>query len=166
VGLVGRDQHRQEGADAEIDAAPADIEGALPLLSRVGEQAAAAADAGVVEQKVDPVGLLLLGELVAESLEMILDRDVGDMGRDALALRQLFELAQLLGLGHRGFRDVAHRDIAALGDELPRELASHSRAAAGDDGDLSCKILHGTFGPSLVGMFLHGYATHRSARKM
>ncbi|MGY4428442.1 hypothetical protein ACVWWO_000919 [Bradyrhizobium sp. F1.13.1] len=89
------------------------------------------------------------------------------MGRDAQALRQLLDLAQPPGLGHRGFRDVAHRDIAALGDELPRKLASHSRAAAGDDGDLSCKILHGTFGPSLVGMFLHSSRrAHRSAYKM
>ncbi|MGY4488546.1 hypothetical protein ACVWWR_007737 [Bradyrhizobium sp. LM3.2] len=88
-----RDQHRQEGADAKIDAAPADVEGALPLLARVGEQAAAATDAGVVEQEMDPIGLLLLGELVAKSLQMILDRDVGDMGRDAQALRQFLDLA-------------------------------------------------------------------------
>jgi hypothetical protein len=47
---------RQEGAHAEIDAAPADVEGALPLIARAGEQAAAAADAGIVEQQMDLVG--------------------------------------------------------------------------------------------------------------
>ena len=57
---------RQEGADTEIDAAPADVEGALPRVAGVGEQAAAAADAGIVEQKMDPVGLVLLGQFVAE----------------------------------------------------------------------------------------------------
>ena len=45
-------QHRQKGANAEIDAAPADVEGLLPLLARIGEQAAAAADARIVEQQV------------------------------------------------------------------------------------------------------------------
>jgi len=48
VGLVGFYQHRQEGADTEIHAAPANVKGLFPLLARVGEQAAAAADAGVV----------------------------------------------------------------------------------------------------------------------
>src|ERR1700739_2876164 len=66
VRLIRLDEQRQEGADAEIDAAPADVEGALPLLARIGEQAAAASDAGIVEQEMDLVGLLLLDELVAE----------------------------------------------------------------------------------------------------
>ena len=57
----GLQQQRQKGADAEIDAAPADVEGALPLLAGIGEQAAAAADAGIVEQQMDLVGRLLLG---------------------------------------------------------------------------------------------------------
>ena len=49
VGLVRLHQERQEGLDAEIDPAPTDVEGALPLLAGRGEQAAAAADAGIVE---------------------------------------------------------------------------------------------------------------------
>jgi hypothetical protein len=126
----------------------------LPLLARVGEQAAAATDASIVEQQMDLVRHLLFGELVAEALEMILDRHVGDMRRDAQALRQLLDLAESLGLSHRGFRDVAHRDIAALGNELPGEFPPHARAATGDDGDLSSKFLHGTSAPPLIGMFL------------
>ena len=74
VALVGLQQHRQEGADAEINAAPADVEGPFPLLAGVGEQAAAAADAGVVEQQMDLVGGLLLGDFVAEARELLLDR--------------------------------------------------------------------------------------------
>src|SRR5216683_2708164 len=65
------------------------------------------------------------------------------MGGDAQALRQLFQLAKPLGFRHRSCRDIAHRDIAALGDELAREFAAHARAAPGDNGDLSGKILHG-----------------------
>src|SRR5581483_2340893 len=130
-----------------------------------GEQAAATADAGIVEQQMDLVRLLLLGELIAKTLEMILDRDVGDMRRHAQALRQLLHLAQPPGLGHRGFRDVAHRDVAALGHELPRELPSHARAATGDNSDLSSKFLHGTFGPPLVGVFLVAAPPTRSRAK-
>src|SRR5882762_9978588 len=100
MALVSPKQQRQEGANAEIDAAPADVEGALPLLARIGEQAAAAADAGIVEQQMDLVGRLLLDQLVAKTLEMSLDRDVGDMRGDAKALRQLFCLAHALGFGH------------------------------------------------------------------
>ena len=68
MALVGLHQQRQEGADAEIDAAPADVEGTLPLLAGIGEQAAAAADAGIVEQQMDPVGRLLLGQLIAKAV--------------------------------------------------------------------------------------------------
>ena len=50
VALIGLYKQRQKGADAEINPAPADVECPFPLLARVGEQAAAAADAGVVEQ--------------------------------------------------------------------------------------------------------------------
>ena len=82
-------------------------------------------------------------ELVAETRELILDRDVGDMGGDAQPLRQLLDFAEPLGFRHRLGRDVAHRDVAAFGDELARELAAHARAASGDDGDFSGKILHG-----------------------
>jgi hypothetical protein len=39
-------------------------------------------------------------------------------------------------------RNVAHRDIAAFGDELAREFATHARAASGDHGKLSGKVLH------------------------
>src|ERR1700716_4587389 len=65
------------------------------------------------------------------------------MRGDAQPLRQLFHLAKPFCFGHRVRRHVAHRDIAALGDQLPRQLAAHARAAPGDDSDLSGKILHG-----------------------
>src|SRR5258707_197693 len=60
VTFVRLQQKRQKGAYAEIDAAPADVEGALPLRSRVGDHAAAAADASIVEQQMDLVCLLLV----------------------------------------------------------------------------------------------------------
>src|SRR5438874_2161277 len=88
VTLVGLDQHRQEGADSEIDATPADVEGSFPLLAGVGEQTAAAADASIIEQQVDLVGGLPLGDLVAEARQLIIYRDIGETGRSAQALRQ------------------------------------------------------------------------------
>ena len=65
------------------------------------------------------------------------------MRGDAQALRQPFDLAKPLCPRHRIRGDIAHRDVAALGNQLARELAAHARAAAGDDGGLSGKILHG-----------------------
>ncbi len=143
MALVGLEQHRQEGADPQVNPAPANVEGPFPLLARAGEQAAAAADPGVVEQQMDPVGRLLLGDFIAEALELVLDRDVGDVSGDAQPLRQPFDLAKPFCLRHRLSRNIAHRDIAALGDQLARELAPHAGAAPGDDRDLSGKILHG-----------------------
>ena len=92
---------------------------------------------------MDLVGGLLLNQLVAKACELILDRDIRNMGGDAQPLRQSLLFAKPLGFRHRLGRDVAHGDIAALGDELARQLAAHARAASGDDGDLSGKILHG-----------------------
>jgi hypothetical protein len=65
------------------------------------------------------------------------------MGGDTQALRQLLALAEPLGLGHGVGGDVADRDIAALSDELPGQLATHARTASGDDGAFSDEILHG-----------------------
>jgi hypothetical protein len=69
------------------------------------------------------------------------------MRGDAQALRQPLGLAQLPGLGHRLGGNVAHRDIAALGNELARQLPAHARAASGDHGKLSGEILHGDTDP-------------------
>src|SRR2546429_7606473 len=93
---------------------------------------------------MDLVGGLLLNQLVAKACELILDRDIRNMGGDAQPLRQSLLFAKPLGFRHRLGRDVAHGDIAALGDELARQLAAHARAASGDDGDISGKIDHGT----------------------
>ena len=65
------------------------------------------------------------------------------MGGDAQSLRQLFHLAQPFGFRHRLAGDVAHRDIAAFGNELTHKLAAHAGAASGDNRDSSGEILHG-----------------------
>src|SRR5262244_3823970 len=62
----------------------------------------------VEQQETDRIHLLLLDQLVAKALEVILDRDVGDVGGDAQALRQLLALAQPFCFGHGFRRDVAH----------------------------------------------------------
>src|SRR6202161_2711865 len=92
---------------------------------------------------MDLVGGLLFDQFIAEALQLILDGDVGDMGGDAQALWQPLDLTKTLGLCHRIRRDIAHRDIAALGDELARQFAAHACAAPGNDCSLSGKILHG-----------------------
>jgi len=61
---------------------------------------------------------------------------------DAQALRQPRRLAELLRFCHRVRKDVAHRDAAAFGDQVANELSAHPRAAARDDCDPACKILH------------------------
>jgi hypothetical protein len=71
------------------------------------------------------------------------------MRGDAQALRQLFHFAKPLGFRHRFSGDIAHRDIATLGDQLARELAAHACAASGDDGGFSGKFLHG-ISPTLL----------------
>src|ERR1700761_268381 len=66
------------------------------------------------------------------------------MRGDAQALRQLFKFAKPFGFRHRVSGDIAHCDIAALGDQLAREFAAHARAAPGDDSYFSGKFLHGS----------------------
>ena len=125
-----------------VVATPADVEGPLPLVLLVDDQAAAAADAGVVEQEVDAVGILVPGDGIAEATNLDGIGDVGDVRGDALALAKPIGHTEPLCLLHRRGRDVAERDVAALRDQQPRQLATHSRAAAGDDRDPACKILH------------------------
>ena len=47
--LLGIQQQRQESARTVVDAAPADVEGPLPFLAAVDDQAAATADTGIVD---------------------------------------------------------------------------------------------------------------------
>ena len=44
-------------------------------------------------------------------------------------------------------KDVAHRHVAAFGDQLANELPSHSRAATGDDCNPAGEILHDVVPP-------------------
>src|ERR1700722_5033989 len=64
------------------------------------------------------------------------------MRSDAQALRQLFHLAKPPGFRHRRGGDIADGDIAAFGNELPREFAAHACAAPGYDSDFSGEVLH------------------------
>ena len=86
VALVGVLQHRQKRAGAVIDAAPADVERALPFVAVIGNHAAAAADTGVVEQQVDLVGLVAVGNLGAKPLDLRPVGDIGDVRRNAQPL--------------------------------------------------------------------------------
>jgi hypothetical protein len=52
-------EHWQDGACSEVNAAPADVKGAFPLRAIIDDHAAAAADAGIVEQQVNAIGGML-----------------------------------------------------------------------------------------------------------
>jgi hypothetical protein len=112
VALVGPLQHRQEGARAVVDAAPADVEGPFPFFAAVRDHAAAAADPGVVEEQMDLVGAVALCDFVPKPLHLRRVGHVGYMRGDAQSLRQSRRLAQPLRFGHSRRRDVAHRDVA------------------------------------------------------
>jgi hypothetical protein len=62
-------------------------------------------------------------------------------------LRQPVGLAEPLRFRHRVGKDIARRDIAALGDQLANELSPHPGAATGDDRDPSFEILHDVLPP-------------------
>src|SRR5690349_13863027 len=125
-------QHRQKRAGGIIDAAPADVERALPFVAAIGNHAAAAADTRVVEQQVDLLGLVTVGNLVAKPLDLRPVGDISDVRRDPQPLRQSRRLAQPLRFGQAGRRDVAHCDIAGFRHQLADQLAAHAAAAAGD----------------------------------
>jgi len=91
---------------------------------------------------MDLVSVLLRSNLIAEPLDLSVIGDIGDVGRNTQSLRQPVGLAEPLRFRHRRRKDVAHRDIATLGDQLANEFSSHSRAATGDDCDPACEILH------------------------
>src|SRR6201993_4819720 len=132
VALLGVLQHRQKRAGAVIDAAPADVERALPFVAAIGNHAPAAADTRVVEQQVDLVGLVAVGNLVAKPLDLRPVGDISDVRRDPQPLRQTLRLAQSLRFRQAGRRDIAHRDIVGFRHQLADQLAAHAAAAAGD----------------------------------
>jgi len=98
VALLGVLQHWQKRADAVIDTAPADVERALPFVPAIGNHATAAADTGIVEQQVDLVDLVTVGNLIAKSLDLCPVGDIGDVRCDAQPLRQSGCLAEPLRL--------------------------------------------------------------------
>src|SRR5262249_21312343 len=67
AGFAGVYEQWQEGSRAKINPAPADVEGPIPLGAAIGEQAAAAPDAGIIEEQVHFVRLEMLGDLVFEA---------------------------------------------------------------------------------------------------
>ena len=135
-------QHREEGAARIIDAEPADLEHAVPFGPVVEHEAAAAADAGIVEEKVDVIALVIACDLRGEACDLILLADVGDVAGDPHALRHAVRFAQRDRFGHAVGEQVAHGDAGALGNELAHQLAAHAGATAGDHRQLSAEILH------------------------
>ena len=141
MALVGGDEQRQEGSGAVVDAAPTHGEAPVPRFTGVGEEAAAAAQAGVVEQEVDVVGLVLLDDLVAEREDRLLRRDVAEVGGDPRVRRRF--LGHRPGLVELVGREVARGDVASGRDQLQHQLAPHAARATRDDRQFSVEVLHG-----------------------
>ena len=77
-----------------IDAAPADVERAIPFVAAIGNHAATAADTGVVEQQVDLIGLVTVANLVAKPLDLCPVGNIGDVRRDTQPSRQSRHLTE------------------------------------------------------------------------
>src|SRR5258708_1632198 len=133
---------RGRKARGEVDAAPAYVEGALPLVPAVRDHAATAADPGIVEQQMDTVGRVLVCGFVAKAHHVSFAGHVGEMRGDAQALRKPRSLALSSRLRHAVLRDIAHGDVTALGHQQAYQLAPHSRAATGDDSNPAGEFFH------------------------
>ena len=79
--------------------------------------------------------------LVAKAQDLVFATNIAQVGRDPDAVRGVLETAPL-GLCKRVFEDVAYRDMASGCGELFGECPAHTVAAAGDDCQLGCKVLH------------------------
>ena len=140
-----RHQQRQERPGAEVDATPADVEAALPsftLVALAGDKAAAAADAGVVEQQVDVRAVVRRQHFGLEGQHVGLDADIDAGGVYAGAGRRIGQ-AQRAGFGQTGFGHIAQRQVHPDSAELLRQRAADAAAAAGDDGNLVGLDVHG-----------------------
>src|SRR6516165_2312654 len=141
VSLIRVLEQRQKRARAVVNAVPADAKGLFPFAAVAVDKAATATDSGVVEQKMDVLGVEIAPHGVSESQHLFFDRHVGRRRRHPRPLARLRQ-AKPLGFSHALRRHIAHRDIATHGHELQRQLTPHPRAAPGDDRDLSFKTLH------------------------
>ena len=82
----------------------------------MGDHAATAPDAGVVEQQMDPVGIVAIRHFISEPLHLRRVGHVGCMRGEAQALRQSRHLTEPVRLCYPGRRDVAHRNIVPFRD--------------------------------------------------
>ena len=88
-------------------------------------------------------------DVLAEGDQLGLVGHVGDERRHDRALPAPPSSHSAMRVGHVRRRHVAHGDVAALGRELAGQLAPHAGAAARDDGELACEVVHRR---SLVGV--------------
>ena len=140
MALVGERRAAAGRLGSVVDAAPTHGEAPVPRFTGVGEQAAAAAQAGVVEQEMDVVGLVLLDDLVAEREDRLLRRDVAEVGGDPRVRRRF--LGHRPGLVELVGGEVACGDVASGRDQLQHQLAPHAARATRDDRQFSVEVLH------------------------
>jgi len=118
---------------------PADAESLLPFRAAAIDKASAAANSGIVKQKIDMIGVEITRNGLGECQHLIFYRDIGEERRHARALPRLRQ-AKPLGFGHRLGKHIAERDVAAHSYQLKRQLTPHAGAAS-DNGNLSFKAL-------------------------
>jgi Domain of unknown function (DUF222) len=131
VAGVLSDHDRIDRLDAVDHTAQVHVEDVVPVIERVGVDFTANPDAGVVEQVVDPPGLLhrlgdgALKRWVAAHIEF--DR-VRLSGTTVEALRQLLRRADLT---------IGDPDLGALVDQLGRQRGADAGRPAGNECDLA-----------------------------
>ena len=83
------EQHRHERPGTVVDAEPADVEGALPLVAGIAREASTAGDARVVEQQVDMVGVVGGLDRVAERVDLVFVGHVAMVRADEAPLARI-----------------------------------------------------------------------------
>ena len=139
-------QQREERPRRAVQTTPGDVERPLPLLGRIGDEALAAADAGVVEQQVDVVGCVLVAHRGGERLECVAVGDVQGGGGDADA--GLGVAASPDGLVEAGPVDVAECQRATGRSEPLGQRPADAARGTGDHCQLA-PLVHRCHPPTL-----------------
>ena len=125
MAFVGVPQQRQKRTGAVIDTVPADAERSVPLCAAGIDKASAAADSGIVEQKMDTIGGEIACYGFGECQHLIFDRDIGHECRYPRTLPRLRH-AKLFGFSHGLSKHIADSDVTAHSHQLKRQLTPHA----------------------------------------
>ena len=115
---------------------PQHIERLFPLLAAVGEHAAVPADSSIIEEEMDLIGTVMVGDLVTKSFDPRRVGHIGEMCRDPQALRQCVAPSRCLfvagsaydrfGTGNLGLPTYWHDRVGMMPPVgVPTPIAHH-----------------------------------------